>query len=229
MCSDSEVEMNEEEMEQQRAKHKPTSASQFNATSTASATSKFVREAEVKKDATVKPPKMSKLSLLNLIGLAELGIVTIHLQKTNELDSAIDKVRQAIQDITTLNIGQQKTVGTEASSLKVKHGVASVTILEELLDNLEKIQNLRDSQKDKVLPLETKKLMQLGLNKDSVNFLLSHLKGECIISTREFNQVFFFTCLAPFIKPSMPNLNPTEAKLLQEKEKEIRKKLPKLR
>ena len=101
--------------------------------------------------------------------------------------------------------------------------------MEELLDNLEKIQNLRDSQKDKVLPLETKKLMQLGLNKDSVNFLLSHLKGECIISTREFNQVFFFTCLAPFIKPSMPNLNPAEAKLLQEKEKEIRKKLPKLR
>ena len=27
MCSDSEVEMNEDEMEQQRAKHKPTSAS----------------------------------------------------------------------------------------------------------------------------------------------------------------------------------------------------------
>ena len=65
--------------------------------------------------------------------------------------------------------------------------MASVTILEELLDNLEKIQNLRDSQKDKVLPLETKKLLQLGLNKDSVNFLLSHIKGECIVNTREFN------------------------------------------
>ena len=81
-------------------------------------------------------------------------------------------------------------------------------MLEELLDNLEKIKIFRDAQDDQILPLEPRELQQLGLNKESVAFLLGHVNGECIISSKEYAQVFFVTCLAPFIRPSMPLLNP---------------------
>ena len=79
MCSDSDVEANEEDQESQRSKYKPTSANQFNAIGTASARFKFIRESEPKKDQIAKPPKLSKLALLNIVGLIELGTIAVHL------------------------------------------------------------------------------------------------------------------------------------------------------
>ena len=48
-------------------------------TGNASSRFKFVRESETKKEHVPKPPKLSKLALLNILGLIELGIIAINL------------------------------------------------------------------------------------------------------------------------------------------------------
>ena len=64
--------------------------------------------------------------------------------------------------------------------------IATCQILEELKDNLLKIIAFREAQEDQILPTSASHLAHLGLNKDSIQFLLSHINGDCIIYSREF-------------------------------------------
>jgi len=65
-------------------------------------------------------------------------------------------------------------------------------------------------------------LAHLGLNKDSIQFLLSHVNGDCIIYSREFSQVLYHTCMMPFVRPSLPQLNPKDIVIQREMEKQIK-------
>lgn len=79
--------------------------------------------------------------------------------------------------------------------------------MEEALENFEKIVLLREQCEDKVIPLVPAKLAQLGLNRESIQFVLVNINGDSISLSQEFIQVFFYTCLVPFIRANTPMLN----------------------
>ena len=98
---------------------------------------KFIRDYDPKRDGQAKNRgKMSGLALLNMMGLIELGLVANHLQRTHELDPAIEKCEQAIEELKKQKQDYDATTGVQTKAKSNRHGVASLTMLEELLDNL---------------------------------------------------------------------------------------------
>lgn len=65
-------------------------------------------------------------------------------------------------------------------------------------------------------------MAHLGLNKDSIQFILSHVNGDCIIYSREFGQVLYHTCMMPFIRPSLPQLSTKDIVIQRELEKQLK-------
>jgi len=64
----------------------------------------------------------------------------------------------------------------------------------------------------------------MGLNKDSIQFLLSHINGDCIIYSREYSQVLFATCMVPFVRANINPLSQRDIQIQKEIEMEIKVK-----
>ena len=146
LCSDSDAEVVDEDQDGSKLRARSPSASQSGAG--AALRRKFIRDADHRRDAQLKSQgKLSRLALLNLRGLIELGLLANHLQQTHDLDPAIEQCEQAIEDLRQLK-QEQDVVDEVLTKAKQRHGIASLTMLEELLDNLQKIKLFRDAQSD---------------------------------------------------------------------------------
>ena len=120
------------------------------------------------------------MTLLNLLGLIEIGKLAAHM-RINQADG----IDQAIEMIASASDFLAKIAHQCDGGISTAH-IATCQILEELKDNLLKIIAFREAQEDHILPTSASHLAHLGLNKDSIQFLLSHINGDCIIYSREF-------------------------------------------
>ena len=132
------------------------------------------------KTAKISRSRLSQLSLLNLLGLIEIGKLAAHMRthQADGIDQAIEIITNASDFLAKIALHSDGGISTSQ--------IATCQILEELKDNLFKIIAFREAQEDHILPTSASHLAHLGLNKDSIQFLLSHINGDCIIYSREF-------------------------------------------
>ena len=140
---------------------------------------------------------MSDLTLLTLLALIELGLMAIAVKRMADdviLENIISILDKAKIFITRISLAK----GIDADN------IAGLNMLEEVRDNYSKLNVFRNAQEDGKLERKPAALLKLGLNKDSVQFLMAYLSGDCIVYSREFTQALYIACFVPYVRPSMP-------------------------